>query len=79
MVEVRRKEGETVGAMLRRFTRRVQLSGVLIAARKNHYHIGKPTKRAVRVRALRRIIKRKEVERLKKLGKLGDEEKKRNN
>lgn len=76
MVEVRRKEGETVGAMLRRFTRRVQLSGVLVATRKHHYYVGAPTKRALRARALRRIKKVKEIERLKKLGKLGDEDKK---
>jgi len=69
MLEVRRKENETVGALLRRFTRRVQQSGVLIGARKLKFHAAKPTKRAVRVRALRRIIKQKERVRLEKLGK----------
>jgi len=69
MLEVQRKENETVGALLRRFTRRVQQSGVLIGARKLKFHTAKPTKRAVRVRALRRIIKQKERVRLEKLGK----------
>ena len=70
MVEVRRKEGETTGAMLRRFTRKVQLSGVLIRARKTRFYVSKPTKRAMRESALMRIKKGKERARLEKLGKL---------
>lgn len=75
MVEVRRKEGETTGAMLRRFTRMVQLSGVLLSARKRRFYATKPTRRLIRAKALRRIEKRKEVERLKKLGKFSEEKK----
>ncbi len=69
MVEVRRKEHETTGAMLRRFTRRVQQSGILLSARKQRFYKSKPKKRAVREQALRRIRKVKEKERLEKLGK----------
>lgn len=75
MVEVRRKENETTGAMLRRFTRKVQLSGVLIRARKTRFYQPKLTKRAVRERALMRIKKGRERARLEKLGKLSKEEK----
>lgn len=75
MVEVRRKENETTGAMLRRFTRKVQLSGVLIRARKTRFYQSKLTKRAVRERALMRIKKGKERARLEKLGKLTEEKK----
>lgn len=75
MVEVRRKEGETSGAMLRRFTRKVQLSGVLIGARRRKFHQPKPTRRLVRERALMRIKKAKARARLEKLGKLGEEKK----
>lgn len=75
MVEVRRKENETTGAMLRRFTRKVQLSGVLIRARKTRFYQSKLTKRAVRERALMRIKKGKERARLEKLGKLSEEKK----
>ena len=74
MVEVKRKEGETTGAMLRRFTRRVQLSGILMHSRKNRFYHSKLTKRVVRERALRRIVKVKEKTRLEKLGKLGEDE-----
>lgn len=75
MVEVRKRENETVGAMLRRFTRRVQQSGILIRARKMRFYEGKLTKRAVHERALRRNILTKERTRLEKLGKLVDEKK----
>ena len=74
MVEVRRREHETVGSMLRRFTRRVQQSGILIRARKLKFYEAKPKKRVVRERALRRIKMTKERERLEKLGKLMEEE-----
>lgn len=74
-MEVHRREGETTGAMLRRFTRRVQLSGILISARRHQFYAAAPTKRLIRERALRRIAKAKEVERLKKLGKLVEEPK----
>ena len=74
MVEIRKRENETTGAMLRRFTRRIQQSGVLIQARKLRFHSGKQTKRAVRARALRRIKMTKERDHLIKLGKLSEDE-----
>lgn len=70
MVEVRRREGETTGAMLRRFTRRIQQSGVLLHARKGRFYASKPTKREKRERALRKIKVLKERTKLEKLGKL---------
>lgn len=73
MVEVRKRENETTGAMLRRFTRRVQQSGILIRARKMRYYEPKPKKRAIRERALRRIQVNKERTRLDKLGKLDED------
>ena len=75
MVEVKRRERETTGAMLRRFTRRVQQSGVLLNARKKRFYKGTPTKRVVRDSALRRIGIKKERAKLEKLGKLREEEK----
>lgn len=75
MVEVKRRERETTGAMLRRFTRRVQQSGVLLNARKKRFHKGKLTKRVVHDSALRRLGIKKERAKLEKLGKLKDEKK----
>ncbi len=75
MVEVRRRQNETIPAMIRRFTRRVQQSGVLIHSRKLRFYTAKPTKRVVREHALRRIINAKERARLEKLGKLPEDKK----
>lgn len=75
MLEIRKKENETIGSMLRRFTRGVQQSGILIRARKGKFYVPAPKKRAVRERALRRLKVLKERERLAKLGKLVEEEK----
>lgn len=55
--------------MLRRFTRRVQQSGILVQARKLKSHKHPATKRQSRERALRRIQLSKERTRLEKLGK----------
>ena len=70
MVYVKRKDRETTAAMLRRFTRRVQQSGILLRARKMRFYESKPTKRSRREKALRRKELLKERERLIKLGKL---------
>ncbi|OGZ98438.1 MAG: hypothetical protein A3C07_04425 [Candidatus Sungbacteria bacterium RIFCSPHIGHO2_02_FULL_47_11] len=58
--------------MLRRFTRKIQMSGTLLSARKRQFYHAHPTKRNMRERALRRIIKTKEIRRLEKLGKLDE-------
>ena len=74
MVYVKRKERETTAAMLRRFSRRVQASGVLVRARKVRFYEPKLTKRALRERALRRLAASKERARLIKLGKIRETE-----
>lgn len=73
MVYVKRKNHETIGAMLRRFTRRVQQSGVLIRARRGRFYHPVPSKRAMKDRALRRIEVVAEKRKLIKLGKLDEE------
>ncbi len=73
MVYVKRKDRETTPALLRRFTRRVQQSGILLRARKSRFYEAKPTRRARRERALRRLHLARERERLLKLGKLREE------
>ncbi|MCD6283809.1 30S ribosomal protein S21 [bacterium] len=67
-VEVKRKPKETISALVRRFSRAVQKSGILIEAKKRRFYVKKPTKRERRESALRRIKIIKEQERLKKLG-----------
>ena len=70
MVEVKRKDGESNEALMRRFSRKVQQSGVLIRARKNRFH--QPVKSRIMQRrdTLKRAELREEREELKKLGKI---------
>ncbi len=75
MVEVKRKDGETPESMLRRFTKRVQQSGVLIRAKKNRFYEPKKNKRAQKEDALRRKASREKKEYLRKIGKLDEFEK----
>ena len=70
MIEAKRKDNEAVGAFLRRFTRKVQQSGVLIKSRKLRFKEDKKTKKEKQMAAVRRAISLKERERLFKLGKL---------
>jgi len=70
MVEVRRRDKESTGSLLRRFTRKVQQSKILIEAR-SHAHRKRPKSKTKKKKdALRRIVKRKEYDRLRKLGKV---------
>ena len=73
MVEVERKEGESAESLLRRFSRRVQQSGVLIRAKRKRFYEREKNKRAVRDSALRRNVARAKHEQLRKLGKLEEE------
>lgn len=72
MVEVRRKDGESVEGLLRRFTKRVQQSGVLIRAKRSRFFESPKTKREERLDALRRKGIRERKEYLRKIGKLDE-------
>ena len=69
-IEVRKRERETVQSLLRRFSKRVLQSGILIRARRSRFYIPEPTKRQKKLRAIRRQQIQKEKEKLYKLGKL---------
>lgn len=79
MIAAKRKEGETGAAFLRRFTKKIQQSGVLIRVRKMRFKVDEKTKQEKKASVLRRIKGNKERERLFKLGKIdewGQEKKK---
>lgn len=67
-IEVRRKEREPVGSLLRRFTRRVQQSGVLLSARKGRFYQKPKTKRQIKASALRREQLRGQRREMMKMG-----------
>ena len=73
MIEVRKKEKETSESLIRRFSRRVQQSGVLVHARKSRFLKDEKSKREKRNEALYKIKIRKENDKLKKLGKFDEE------
>ncbi len=52
MVEVKRKPNESVGSLMRRFNRFVQVSGVLIKAKKSKFRIKKKTERKEKMAAI---------------------------
>ncbi len=70
MVEVHRREKETTGSLLRRFTRKVQQSRILLEARSHAFRSRPKSKAKKRKDAHKRDLKRKEYNRLRKLGKI---------
>lgn len=67
---VYKKQRESIGAFLRRFSRVVQQSSVLMRARNTQYRERPKTERSEKQNALRRVARRKEMNRLRKLGKI---------
>ena len=73
MIEVKKKDRETPESLIRRFSRRVQQSGVLVRARKTRFRAEEKTKREMRQGAMYKEKVRKIVGRLKKMGKFDEE------
>lgn len=69
-LEIKKEQKETSQALVRRFLRKIQESGILLRAREKRFR-EKPKSRQLKKRAaLRREEIKKEYERLKKLGKI---------
>ncbi|KKW32987.1 MAG: 30S ribosomal protein S21 [Candidatus Uhrbacteria bacterium GW2011_GWA2_53_10] len=73
MVEIKRRKGESFESLLRRFTRRVQVSGRLLEARKYRFHTKDPNTTKKKASALRRMEIRAKRDYLIKVGKLIEE------
>ena len=68
MIEIKRKEGESIPSFIYRFNKKIQQSGVLREAKKRRFR-GRPANRLKRrLSALHRAKKTKERERARKLG-----------
>ncbi len=70
MIEIKKKEGESVNAFLFRFTKKIQRSGIIKQSKKTRYHDRNQNVRARKESALYRLNKKKETNRLKRLGKI---------
>ena len=72
-VAVHRRRGETFDALLRRFSKKVQMSGRLLQAKKIRFHKGPVSKAGTRASALVRVERKRYLEYLEKIGKLDEE------
>lgn len=73
MIEVKKKERESSESLIRRFSRRVQQSGVLVQARRSRFRREEKSKRQVRQGAMYKAKVKKIVDHLKKMGKFDEE------
>jgi ribosomal protein S21 len=73
MIQVKKKERETAESLIRRFSRRVQQSGVLRKVRRDRFFDSGKSKIDRRTEALYKVKIRKEIDRSKKMGKFDDE------
>ena len=73
MIQVKKKEKETAEGLIRRFSRRVQQSGVLKQVRRLRFRAEEKSRDKRRLEALYKVKIRKEINRLKKLGKFDDD------
>jgi ribosomal protein S21 len=70
IIEVRKNPNENNNSVLRRFSRKIQESGIIRKVKGNRYNLRKESKLKVKKSALKRMTRRKEIEHLKKLGKM---------
>ncbi|KKQ21698.1 hypothetical protein A2999_01615 [Candidatus Wolfebacteria bacterium RIFCSPLOWO2_01_FULL_38_11] len=68
MIEVKRKEGESINAFLYRFTTKIKQSGILIEAKKRRYRNRPVSKIKRKLSALHREQKKKEFRKARKMG-----------
>ena len=71
-VEVEKKTTENTANIVRRFTKRMRESGILMRMRKIRYHTRKTSKFLKKKGALKRLSKKQEYEKLIKLGKISE-------
>jgi ribosomal protein S21 len=67
-LEIKKEKGESVSSLIRRFTKAVQQSGILIRAREKMYRDRNVSEEKKKRSALRREEMKKKYEKLKKLG-----------
>lgn len=72
-MEVKRKPNESTGSLLRRFSRLVQQSKIIINAKQGRYVQKRPTERVLKNRAIMGTELRALRKRLERLGQYDDE------
>lgn len=69
-IDIQKNPHENPSNVIRRFSRKMQEAGIIPKVKGNRYSTRSLSKLSQKNLALRRIARRKEVERLKKLGKM---------
>jgi ribosomal protein S21 len=69
VIEVKKNPNENNASVLRRFSRRIQESGIIRKVKSSRYNERKESKLKIKKSALKRRERRLEIEKLKKLGK----------
>ncbi len=70
VIEVNKNPNENNASVLRRFSRKIQESGIIHKVKGARYNERKESKLKVKKSALKRMGRRKEIEKLRKLGKM---------
>ncbi len=70
VIEIKKNPNENNASVLRRFSRKVQESSIIQKVKGGRYNERKESKVKVKKGTLKRLARRKEVEKLKKLGKI---------
>lgn len=76
-VEVSKNNNENAVNLLRRFTKRVRGSGILTRMRGRVYYKRQPSDYVKKMRTIKSIEKRVDIEKLKKLGKMPEQKKRK--
>lgn len=71
-IEVKKNTNENNVNLIRRFSRRVQESGIIPRVKSLRYNERPMSKLSQKVMTVKRIAKRKETEKLRKLGKIAE-------
>ena len=70
LIEIKKNPNENNSSVLRRFSRKILESGIIRKVKGDRYNVRKESKLKVKKSTLKRMARRKEVERLRKLGKM---------
>jgi ribosomal protein S21 len=69
IIEIKKNPSENNASVLRRFSRKIQESGIIQKVKGSRYNDREESKLKVKRGTLKKLARRKEIEKLKKLGK----------
>jgi ribosomal protein S21 len=69
IIEIKKNPSENNASVLRRFSRKVQESGIIQKVKGSRYNDREESKLKVKMGTLKKLARKKEIEKLKKLGK----------